>query len=242
MVIFSDGFESGDFSAWTGTEGATLPSVESNIKHHGNYSMRCNPNIVDQEDVYKTGLAATAIMYERFYVYIDAGLPSVNDQEFDCGGIGKDDYQNAVFATLRRIGGNNYWGTVTWIANVPTRDYEAAASNPSADTWYCIEQVRDVTNGRSKLYVGGVLKVDVAKAHVGNSNMVFAGVDYVSYAGLDTYHDCVVVDSSYIGPEAAGGPTVKKGSSLVNTMTEMLNSKMLFSMANRYPKLSPRRF
>jgi hypothetical protein len=41
---------------------------------------------------------------------------------------------------------------------------------------------------------------------------------------------------------AAGGPTVKKGSSLVNTMTTMLNSKMLFSMANRYPKLSPRQF
>ena len=40
----------------------------------------------------------------------------------------------------------------------------------------------------------------------------------------------------------SGGATVKKGSSLVNTMTEMLNSKMLFSACNRFPKLTTRRF
>jgi len=40
----------------------------------------------------------------------------------------------------------------------------------------------------------------------------------------------------------SGGATVKKGSNLANTMTTMLNSKMLFSACNRFPKLSPRRF
>jgi len=42
--------------------------------------------------------------------------------------------------------------------------------------------------------------------------------------------------------EVAGGATYTKGSSLVNTMTEMLNSKMLFSACNRFPKLTTRRF
>ena len=37
-----------------------------------------------------------------------------------------------------------------------------------------------------------------------------------------------------------GGVTVKKGSNLAATMTEMLNSKMLFSACNRFPKLAPR--
>lgn len=41
---------------------------------------------------------------------------------------------------------------------------------------------------------------------------------------------------------AAGGSTVKKGSNLANTMTTMLNSKMLFSACNRFPKVLPRRF
>ena len=41
---------------------------------------------------------------------------------------------------------------------------------------------------------------------------------------------------------AGGGVTVKKGSNLANTMTEMLNSKLLFSACNRFPKLTTRRF
>jgi hypothetical protein len=166
--------------------------------------MRSNPLINDQEDVYKTGLTATAIMYERFYMYIDSGLPSSNGQWFDCGGIGYNNWQNAVFATLKNIGGNKYWGVTYYIGGVGTYVYESTASNPSEDTWYCLELVRDVTNGRTKLYVDGVLKVDTASNHVGNSNMVWAGVDFVNYAGLDTYHDCVVVADAYIGPEVAG--------------------------------------
>ena len=38
------------------------------------------------------------------------------------------------------------------------------------------------------------------------------------------------------------GGVVKKGSNLANTMTTMLNSKMLFSQCNRFPKLCPRQF
>jgi len=41
---------------------------------------------------------------------------------------------------------------------------------------------------------------------------------------------------------APAGVTVKKGSSLVNTMAQMLNSKMLYSAVNRFPKLTPRTF
>jgi hypothetical protein len=41
---------------------------------------------------------------------------------------------------------------------------------------------------------------------------------------------------------AGAGVTVKKGSGLAATMTEMLNSKMLFSACNRFPKLTTRRF
>jgi len=52
------------------------------------------------------------------------------------------------------------------------------------------------------------------------------------------WSDCIATFKA----AAAGGPTVKKGSSLVNTMTEMLNSKMLFSACNRFPKLTTRRF
>jgi len=54
------------------------------------------------------------------------------------------------------------------------------------------------------------------------------------------YADCVVVADAYIGPEAAGGTSMKKGSSLSATMTQMLNSRMLYSACNRFPKLSPR--
>ncbi|MEM2995645.1 MAG: hypothetical protein QXI91_06520, partial [Candidatus Bathyarchaeia archaeon] len=37
-TIFSDGFESGDFSAWTGTVGS--PTIVSSPTHHGAYAAR----------------------------------------------------------------------------------------------------------------------------------------------------------------------------------------------------------
>ena len=199
--IFSDGFESGDFSAWTGTEGSTSPTVESNIKHHGTYSMRCNPLNGDQSDVYKSGLTATAIMYHRSY-YKFTGMPSIDNQLIDLSGVGYNSYENAVFIRVKRSAGNIYWGVVTWIGGSATENYETSPSNPQEDVWYCVELVRDVTNGRTKLYIDDTLKVDCAKSHSGNSNMVWDGISYVNYDGLTAYVDCVAVSDTYIGQEA----------------------------------------
>lgn len=204
-TIFSDGFESGNFNAWTATEGSTSPTVETTYKHHGTYAMRSNPVASDQEDVYKSGLTSTAVMYVREYVYFAANLPSSSGADVIFSGVGASSWQNAVFAVIFNSGtGGLYWGIQTYINGTEYRNYESSASNPTTGRWYCVELVRDVTNGRSKLYVDGTLKVDVARSHSGNSNMIWAGIGFVSYNGCDMYTDCVVAADAYIGPETTG--------------------------------------
>jgi hypothetical protein len=40
MVVFSNGFEEGDFSAWSGTDGT--PTIVESPTHHGRYAMKLN--------------------------------------------------------------------------------------------------------------------------------------------------------------------------------------------------------
>lgn len=209
--LFNNGFEEGNFTAWTGTEGT--PTVSSTIKHHGNYALYADPASGAGEDAYKSGLSIGAIGYERFYVYIDSGLPANNGELCMLGGIGATDYQNAVFPQILRSGGANYWSVAVWIGGVNTANpTEASASNPSLDTWYCIEVLRDVTNSRTKLWVNGVLKIDVASSHSGNNNRIWAGSGYITVSGHAAYHDCVITADAYIGVEgaAAGQPYISR--------------------------------
>jgi len=85
-TIFSDDFESGDFSAWTASTGT--PEVVTTYAHHGSYS--CNINA--QEGPYKDLAGNYSILWRRVYVYFTA-LPT------------SDGYRMGIIA----IGNPTYW-------------------------------------------------------------------------------------------------------------------------------------
>jgi len=225
MAIFSDGFESGDFSAWTGTTGT--PTVETSPVHHGTYVMK-NPSGTHSAN--KTLGAAYAEIFVRVYVRFSA-LTTATDYGTDIMIVGKaSNWAYATTVKAVKLAGPVVFSMFSGGHARTDTDFAVAIN-----TWYCVELKRRTTSGTVDLYINGVLKASFAYDYYGADTVQVGGTaQQVSNA----YFDCVVVADAYIGTEA----TVKKGSNLSATMTEMLNSKMLFSFCNRFPKLTTRRF
>ena len=196
-VLFSDGFESGNFIAWTGTTG--LPSVQGVVVHHGSFAMASS---VFNDICYKTIIAAGTV-YARFYVQWTVNPIAGSTKLFltiENNGIGQ-----GIYAGVQDDG-----GTVKWRLSVNENDfayhtYLANAPNPTTGIWYCVEVswIRNAVGG-AKLWIDGVLvltggaprDIDVDKVSVGAGD-AFGTI----------YSDCVVVADAYIGPEISGSST-----------------------------------
>lgn len=196
--IFSDGFESGDFSAWTGTNGA--PTVQDVIKHCGTYAMYTNDS---GEYAYKT-FAAEAVLYSRIYVYFDSLTAQVT---YD--GFLETRSATGLIARLAVAGTNQHLQLQYYIdAGVQT---DASATTVSLDTWHCIELYGkiDASAGEYKVYLDDVEVADLthlglANDNRGSINQVRVGTSGAFRTAQDYYFDCIVVDTSYIGVEAEG--------------------------------------
>jgi hypothetical protein len=201
MVIFSDGFESGDFSAWTGTAGS--PSVSDTAEHSGVYGcissrgtwtggvyaekdLSSNYSSLWKRGYYKNvsgGPAASGFM--SFITFRSSGGTNVCH-----GGIYNDDgsYYYAI-----RIGSSNYVSEVSVDANFHCLELEAVFA----------------ADGHVKLYVDGVSAVNQAYSSAGVTVAVIRCGQYTDWGGHGAagvvHFDCVVADSSYIGTESAGG-------------------------------------
>jgi len=252
MAIFTNGFEEGDFSGWTSESesGAGVTNaVAANFVHHGSWSYEIQGlNAANEWGIVQKTLALTYDeLYMRAYVRFN-DLPASNGfclvgPTFRCAGP-----LNLCQPGVFKDAGGRKWMFRLFTGgsevNYYAGDYEAINS----DQWYCLESyvLRDNVNGLGKLWVDEVLKVDAAGLTMGLADISTACLEgYISANEASPcvfIQDCAEVSESYIGPEVAGGPTVKKGSNLSATMTTMLNSKMLFSACNRFPKLSPRHF
>jgi hypothetical protein len=243
MAIFSDGFESGDFTAWTDTleQGTATIDVVNTWAHHGTYGVEAIlPNYAWA--ICRKTFAAAQTVYARFYMRVtsESLASSTYTALFS---IGPSFGSEITWVSVKENGAGLLWSLVYGTGPYTHVD---AASGPAVGTVYCVEIAgyRHASVGWVKLYVDGVEKCNATGLNLGGDNYTFVEAGPWGETESQTIHldfDCVVVDSAYIGTEAAG-VTVKKGSNLAATMTEMLNSKMLFSACNRFPKLTTRRF
>ena len=185
--IFSDGFESGDFGAWS-TSG-TCNIIETPV-HHGTYSANVTGFF------YKSGLTSTADAFGRCYVYL---------QELPPEGV------NYVISKMYDSSwGSDYVGViVTNDSGVMKFGLDLASGNyynnteVFVDTWYGIEYERDVTLGDARLWVDGVLWLEDTSETMGGDTVTIMGTsgDSDTWAVIS---DCYVFDSSYIGVEEEG--------------------------------------
>jgi DNA-directed RNA polymerase subunit RPC12/RpoP len=202
-IIFQDGFESGDFSAWTGTSGT--PTIVTSPVHHGSYAAQAGNN----QYFYKN-IAAYNELYYRFYINFSSLTADTHSDIAQINDISTP--QRLVYATIKTYAGVIDFALLDAVASV---FYDTGVA-VSTGQWYCIEiaYLRAVS-GFLKMWVDGTLKVDVSKdtSSQNQANNIRGGNQYIGGIGFVAVYDCVVVADTYIGPEVPPRP---KGSIVVH--------------------------
>ncbi len=201
-VLFSDGFETGDFSAWSYTGGS--PTVQSDEKHHGTYAMKCTAT---SDAAYKTGFDLP-VAYVRVYfkfdsVPLETDLSSMFLKLFDsgwgnCGQVGVIAPEYGTYLKF------SYPSSISYIPFTPDVN------------WHCFELhcVAGSGNGICSLYYDGDLKNSQTSETLNN----FSFFSLEETDDVTIYFDCVVVADAYIGPEATATlQTVTDSLSLLDT-------------------------
>jgi hypothetical protein len=227
-TIFSDGFESGNFNAWTGTNGS--PTIVASPVHHGSYSA-----LFDAEESVYTDYAEQTTVYKRVYVY----FPSVT-----FGGS----YQYQIFLTIRKgntdiaklslhyNSGTNYdWYLAYYYPSLNTAS--SASFTPIAEQWYCVELlfVRSATVGQYQVWVDGSSVINVAgldTSGISGASRILIGTPPGSTFRINTNIDCVVVADVYIGPEVSGQDLTFQLSQTIHLMSSLTeNQEKRFSLS-----------
>jgi hypothetical protein len=205
-TIFSDGFESGDFNAWTET-GVTVSkctlTVQSTTKHHGTYAASI-VNAFDGDNqigqIWKTLGAATGEIYVRVYFYFQTlSLDAGTSCSILCLGVDADILRLKV--GVKNVGGTYYLALKNTVGGS-----RSTGSALSTGQWYCVElQYSDASNF-AKVYLNGVLDITVTDGSYSSDIQCF----FLGERESDTnnacayYADCVVAADAYIGPESTG--------------------------------------
>jgi hypothetical protein len=188
-VLFSDGFESGDFSAWTGTNGS--PTIVTDPVHHGSYAMSADCNgFADQ--AYKT-ISEISNFFARLYLRLTSLPTSGQYADFFSSFDGASDGL--------RVGIRNSGGNVQVYLNIGGETGVNYAFQ--ADTWYCIDVEFDANDDSHHLWINDDLIVTHNSATSLSIDKIAVGNYYCSLNWTGDYIiDCVgVADEGPVGPE-----------------------------------------
>jgi len=211
-AILENGFESGSFSAWSGTSVSSgeTASVTNTMSHHGIYSAIFTSNGGggwERARCYKS-TASFSELYVRAYVLVSQSGIVDNDDRIHFIRL-RTETNEAVFAGWRKTGGLIKWTIAVRHGTGWVDAY--SASRPSLNRWYCVELYwkKDSVNGLSKLWVDGTMVCSVSgknTAYVGDVNRVDFGLAQLFSCGVTkVYGDCWATSTTYIDPE----PVVK---------------------------------
>jgi len=236
--IFSDGFESNDFSEWTGTSESAGESsdVVNTDPHHGTYHASFTTDGSSSNEYaycYKTFGSSYAEIYARAYIKLKTAELEHRIMEFSAGGS----WHTMMLITATRV--------YLYYHSGATHSSIFSETDLDLDTWYCFELYAKVhaTAGQSKLYLNDVELLatasDLDTDEHGDVDQYRLGTySSASATAHGIYVDCVIVDTSYIGMEAVGQDLQFDLAEYVNISTSLDSSKeMLFSQSG-YVNLS----
>ena len=195
-ILFSDGFESGDYSAWSGGHGAC--SISTVNPYSGTYCSLANGISNSYINTPYLGehqfLNASIWVNFKQYPYNSSVLP---DNQIFVVGAG-----NAMIAALGLYptgNSNPYCWSLGysdggWGFGLTSTQQE----NPSLNMWYFLTLTVNcsTTNAEYRCYVNGVELTDL---HITGANSVISTADYVEYADSDiiqAYDDATVSTTS----------------------------------------------
>ena len=163
-VLFQDGFESNDFSQWTGTSTGSgeSASIDSTNPKEGTYHavFECNGGGTDYAYAYQTLGSTYSELWARAYFYFDTtALQDNNDRVWLIRFKDADSATTPAFGGFCKISGSIKW--VIQEAKGFQKDY--ASSGPSAGQYYCVELywLEHATAGIIRMWVDGVLACEL---------------------------------------------------------------------------------
>jgi len=203
--IFEDGFESGDFSAWTGTGTSTggMLTVQSTIVKEGSYAAKANDTDWYGEARCYYGLSYASNLneaYARAYFRFADDLPSDTDDYMRLIVFrDMEDYTDRVYVSVDHDGSN----PVLELGDGTNTDQGSTVI--ATGKWYCIEIHADYSTGDHELFLDGNSEASISGGVSGETVRYFYfGIKNSQKDSGETftvYSDCVVIDTAYIGPE-----------------------------------------
>lgn len=198
VMLFEDGFESGNLSKWSSTSGATVTSGSS---HHGTYKAV----IASGQYTYKT----LASYYDRLSMraYVQFKSFPASGSESRIFGV----WSTSLSRYMSEISIANVGGTLKWkLRYYDNGAYPTATSNqqtnPSLNTWHCVEVEgvsNSTTNAEARVYVNGNELTDITQTGKNNNAQMNSGYLQVTGSAISIWYDCVVIDTAYVGPECS---------------------------------------
>jgi len=208
-VLFDDGFESQDFSAWTDvvTTAGDSATVAGTNPYYGLFSARFQTEAIasgTRRAYVSESIEETPVIYARGYFYIAAGFPlNDNDDRFTfiqfLGSSGN------IISNLqvRRVQGEDRFTLLAFTGKMQT----TTQVYPGNNTWYCLELYTKIhaTEGEVKAYVDGVELLSLTNMNTtafGNILAIRFGLASTINVQHRTtvYVDNAVVSTGYIGP------------------------------------------
>lgn len=208
MSLFEDGFETNDFSKWTGTsKSATAALVTESVNpHHGTYNAKASvPTTANTFAYCHQTIASNPILYARAEIKFLTLALSNSGNRLEVLVLDYGDYEYAVRAVVRNNGGTLYWALDSTQAGVLITTY--GTHTPVIDSHYCVLIKRDVTNNTQQLWIDGVSEASATRAITNNSTRATTGINWKTGTDINVVAvDCVIVNVSAIECESEGEP------------------------------------
>lgn len=190
-TIFSDDFESGDFSEWTAVVGS--PSVQNTQKHSGTYAMYSNAT---GEYPSYTLPSSQITVYARAWIYIDTQTGGSTNQIMNLRA------GTTLIALIIRTSAGAL--QLAYRSGTST-SYDTSATTLSLDTWYMIQLKATIGAGTGsvEVWLNGLELTDVEHTSLtnnsgGNITSLRIGCLYTDASAIATYVDTVTINTEYI--------------------------------------------
>jgi len=232
-IIFEDGFESGDFSAWDATDTSTGDTAEviTTDPYRGTYHANFKTDGSDwSEAAYSYEIfTVQPIVYTRSYIKFNKGLPQYDDRFIEFTVLFAPGANKVAIAKVAKS--TDVW-RLDYFKNGSMVSLDADFG-PSLDTWYCVELYIKIsgTAGEVKLYVDGLQVLSDSgfdNDDYGNVEVMRSGIIVNCWIGTEqgAYIDSVKVADTYIGcnPNSPSslGPTNYVNGSWISDKTPTL--------------------
>jgi hypothetical protein len=230
--LFSDGFESGNFNAWSGTARSSgeTTTVVSSPKQDGAYSAMFTSNGGGGYENSYASKTITSIneLYARGYFYISqSGIQSNGAHIYLI--MLRAGTDNVAFAGWQMTG-----GVVKWVLMIRSGTGYAgpvfSSASPSMNTWYRVEihWKLGTSDGSAELYIDGNLNLSITNRNTasygGVTSVRFGLPELYSCASTIAYADSCVIDDALIGLGSASSQMRPSVQALATDASTVQNS------------------